>query len=480
MDPTQLSSLPSSQPTSAADNTTGSRSRGRPPKPPQNPTIDLQRSRLRRAQKAYRIRKENHVKFQDNRINELETIVEEMSNVFMDVSDQILNLPGMTMEAKEVLKDGMERFLELGRKAAQGEEGDHLMTTDSGATEGDNNTDDEVSRSESSMASTSGPQVQDNDSFGAEHQLHSFKNDTSGISDNYQSHQAHAASLYTSPIPPTSFQSQPQHSHPPTGLQHWYDESEHISSPSTAPPFHYHAISPLPDYAFHQSIPRWPQYFHLPPWAQLGVSVIPYILAGRDSFAAHLYFSTIVFAFRAIRGEPGYAEAAAYFFRHKLRYGRRARVITVVGGAVDLMLGGGNRIDTATAYPHSTIPQDGRQEDISDDEIKELIKTDLAREGESESDYLSSWDMERYLTDRWRLTLDSTSVRRLPSGLGQERSDPRRFAPTMVIGWGEDRVRDTRDLVERLKHKAVTIGEGPRWSKRNVDEIVRGFLETSP
>ncbi|KAM3076615.1 hypothetical protein ACMFMG_007420 [Clarireedia jacksonii] len=345
----------------------------------------------------------------------------------MDVSDQILNLPGMTMEAKEVLKDGMERFLELGRKAAQGEEGDHLMTTDSGATEGDNNTDDEVSRSESSMASTSGPQVQDNDSFGAEHQLHSFKNDTSGISDNYQSHQAHAA-----------------------------------------------------NYAFHQSIPRWPQYFHLPPWAQLGVSVIPYILAGRDSFAAHLYFSTIVFAFRAIRGEPGYAEAAAYFFRHKLRYGRRARVITVVGGAVDLMLGGGNRIDTATAYPHSTIPQDGRQEDISDDEIKELIKTDLAREGESESDYLSSWDMERYLTDRWRLTLDSTSVRRLPSGLGQERSDPRRFAPTMVIGWGEDRVRDTRDLVERLKHKAVTIGEGPRWSKRNVDEIVRGFLETSP
>jgi hypothetical protein len=402
--------------------------------------------------------------------------VEGMSNVFVDVSDQILSLPGTSIEATGVLKSGMERFLELGKKAAQGED-ENVSAPESTEMDEETSIDHGVPEGDSLDLGSSDMQTEvDSNPLTAEYQFQNSKGDPSDNVAGFQSHQEHATSPSTSL--PTPLAPQSHAPHPPTEMQRQYNETQHIYSSFIVPQSQYQAPSALPDYTFYGSVPQWPQYYHLPPWTQQGPSVLPYILAGRDSFSAHLYFNTIVFAFRVIRGEPDYADAGAYFFRHKLRYGRRARAMTVIGGVIDLMLGGGNRIDTTTAYPHPSIPEDGQQRDISDDEIKALIKTDLESEGEQESDYLSSWEMESYLTDRWRLTLDSTSVRRLPTALGRGSSDPRRFAPTMVTGWGEeDRVRDTRDLVERLKYKAVSIGDGPRWSKKNVDEVVNGFFE---
>jgi hypothetical protein len=73
---------------------------------------------VRRAQTAYQTRKQQYVSALEEKSLELEGIVEEMTNTFVGLSDNLLqsgiDSPYITKEPKVTL----QRFLELSRRAA--------------------------------------------------------------------------------------------------------------------------------------------------------------------------------------------------------------------------------------------------------------------------------------------------------------------------------------------------------------------------
>lgn len=118
--------------------------------------------------------------------------------------------------------------------------------------------------------------------------------------------------------------------------------------------------------------------------------------------------------------------------------------------------------------------------------------------GERKEEYLGSWDVERYLKTKWRLTLDSNTVSVQPRAFLSSQRDSNGFgifgngrsedgyrsaavdfaAPTMIPGFEHttQRIWDASELVNRLLAVAVSIGEGPRWHFGQVDAVVEAFL----
>jgi hypothetical protein len=123
--------------------------------------------------------------------------------------------------------------------------------------------------------------------------------------------------------------------------------------------------------------------------------------------------------------------------------------------------------------------------------IKSRIIDEIEMMGGSEKEYLSTWDVERYLRNKWRLLLDSNWVRIRPLALlGTDDGHPSTttdgiydkyelFAPTVVPGFSQRKpiVWDVSSLVEKLERLAVTIGQGPRSHYRDVDTAIESFLE---
>lgn len=66
-------------------------------------------------------------------------------------------------------------------------------------------------------------------------------------------------------------------------------------------------------------------------------SAIPCILAGRDSFAAILYFETISLADRSLQGEAP-TKFANSMFRYKFHYRSSAHIRTVLDGVLNILL----------------------------------------------------------------------------------------------------------------------------------------------
>jgi archaellum component FlaC len=74
---------------------------------------------VRRAQKAYRTRKDNHVTQLEKRCRELEGVVEDMTNTFIALSDTILNSGAAGSGTTKELGETMRKFLLLSEKAAR-------------------------------------------------------------------------------------------------------------------------------------------------------------------------------------------------------------------------------------------------------------------------------------------------------------------------------------------------------------------------
>lgn len=68
---------------------------------------------------------------------------------------------------------------------------------------------------------------------------------------------------------------------------------------------------------------------------------------------------------------------------------------------------------------------DGRRETFPEGEIDDqAIKRAILRDaGASESDYLDTWGVERYLKDTWSLAIDSRSVRGMPQGVREDEEE---------------------------------------------------------
>jgi hypothetical protein len=214
-------------------------------------------------------------------------------------------------------------------------------------------------------------------------------------------------------------------------------------------------------------------------------SAIPYILAGRDSFASRLYFETVVLATQALRGEAP-REILNSMFRYKLHYSNITKILAAVSGVLNVML-------------HGTSQDPGRSEDATffqflqddDEAVKAAIVGEVIAEGSSESDYLTSWQVEGYLKSRWSLGVNSNAIRvhphALPGAAGASSNtipeqwifnNAPSFAPTMIPGFlsAEQTIYNAHSLVKRLSKSCISIGAGPRWHFTKVDFAVQSFL----
>jgi hypothetical protein len=216
-----------------------------------------------------------------------------------------------------------------------------------------------------------------------------------------------------------------------------------------------------------------------------GMSAIPYILAGRDSFATRLYFETIVLAIQALRGEAP-RDILHSIFRYKFRYVDSKTILSILSGVLNVMLHGTSQVSS-----HSGTEKLSQFIQEDDEAVKAAILSDLESERGSASDYLSSWEVEGYLKNRWSLGIDSNAVRVHPLALLDVGSQPSKtgaelgmfnyspmFAPTPQPGIlsPEQTILNAQSLVERLSRKTVTIGGGPRWHVKEVDLAVQEFL----
>jgi hypothetical protein len=210
-------------------------------------------------------------------------------------------------------------------------------------------------------------------------------------------------------------------------------------------------------------------------------SIVPHILSGRDSFSSRLYFETINLAVRSLQGEAPW-EFAASIFRYKLQYASREKLFGVLAGVLEMLLLGTNQVKEG-GVPQREVEENGA--------VKAGIVGQILAQGGSESEYLSSWEVEWYLNDRWALDLTSTSVRiqrrRIQEleddsepGLqsGRVNYSPSRFAPTVIPGFfsPDQIILNSEGLIEALKMAALTIGAGPRWHVTSVDNAVTAFL----
>jgi len=351
----------------------------------------------------------------------LERVVEEMSNVFMNFSDDLLKTRRVNPEA---IKIAMETFLHLSQRAARdpGEESEGTLGSD-------------IAASKSSTTLLISP---------TQLEIRNHSNVIDG-----RHHQNSS----------------------PAGYKYQLDTgSSSITELGGA--------GPSVDYSL-WGIPT--QYS-----SNDGSSAIPYILAGRDSFASRLYFETIVLAVKALRGEAS-KEFLSSMFQYKLRYTNSKKILAVVSGVLNVMLHG-----TSQDPKHGNVGENVFQAIQDDDQaIKSAIVDTVVAEGGSESDYLSSWEVERYLREKWSWRIDSNTVRvqlhvsekeatfdhtnsmvrGSPGGLAV-------FAPTMIPGFPstDQIILNAQSLVEMLSNAAVTIGEGPRWHFAQVDHAVQNLL----
>ncbi len=214
-----------------------------------------------------------------------------------------------------------------------------------------------------------------------------------------------------------------------------------------------------------------------------GKSAIPYILAGRDSFSSFLYFETIAMVSRALHGETS-DEVLNSVLRYKRLYATFAQVLDVVNEVMNMMLHGTSqnpRANTrALATSLSALPDRSY--------VKISIANEIASASTPEADYLSTWEVERYLQDHWGLLINSQSIRIPARSLLETRPHTATFpvSPTQFYPFALNNFLDFSPqsqsvfqaglLVEKLKVGAVSLGEGPRWHTGSIDDAVKSFL----
>jgi hypothetical protein len=123
--------------------------------------------------------------------------------------------------------------------------------------------------------------------------------------------------------------------------------------------------------------------------------------------------------------------------------------------------------------------------------VKKAIVEEVRTLGHSGDDYISPWNVERYLGDQWKLVIDSNSVKiqqrmdrpnqGLSSSASEQIDSSYMLAPTFIPGFPStgQRLLSVGPLLQKLTAMSVTIGEGPRWLIADVDAAVDEFLQSS-
>lgn len=188
-------------------------------------------------------------------------------------------------------------------------------------------------------------------------------------------------------------------------------------------------------------------------------NVLYYITAGHDSFAARLYWNSLTLAFRSLRGDDS-IDFAKSMFRYKMRYSTPQQVLTVIAHVLNQMLLGTSDITFNPSRSweafvgQRTLPDPSESGAVETNAVKNAIHRDIIQDGGMVDDYLDTWSVERYLANRWGVVVDSSTARHV------QRSS----------------VMDVNPLLESLTAAAVTIGEGPRYPKAEIDMAVQSYL----
>ncbi|QYS97841.1 hypothetical protein H0G86_005052 [Trichoderma simmonsii] len=410
------------------------RPRGRPRKEVAHSAHDARRARGRRAQKALRERRQQHVKALEERVTGLACIIEEMNASFVAFVDNTFF--GSSDGNPALLKHTMERFLELAQRANR--------------------------------------LVEDKD------QVHMDRQQ--GVDISYNTLQlSRVASSPMSLLPESSGTMDALtllHQVSNTGTSMMLPDVGHQTSLDPATSITSITIEPeLPDI-------RHNHLWGIPKDISTDVtSAIPYILAGRDSFSSFLYFETIAMVGKALRGEIP-QDILNSVLRYKRRYATFSQVLDVVTEVMNMLLHGTSRNPKVKSRvleePETSLP-DRRH-------VKIAIAKEIASTGTPEVEYMSTWEVERYLQDEWGLLINSHSVR--ISSHSSMRTRPHtaslstypnhlhRFAPHIVPGFTNqnEKILEARILIEKLKIGAISLGEGPRWHHSFIDHAVGSFL----
>jgi hypothetical protein len=219
----------------------------------------------------------------EEKCRELESVVEGMTNTFIEFSGRLLDSKTLGPDTTKELRETMKKFLVLSEKAAH----DSLNT----------------------LPSTNLPDEQpETDAV--------VKN--SDISPDIATHDFSRESRYLATMP-SSFQINPilrdtsiQRATSTYGMK--------TIGPVDMNPWVNYGIWGLPQQISHSGM-------------------IPYIVAGRDSFASRLFFETIVCGLRSLRGE-GPAEDAYNMFRFKFRYKSAPQIRTILDTVLNTLLHG--------------------------------------------------------------------------------------------------------------------------------------------
>jgi hypothetical protein len=382
---------------------------------------------VRRAQQAYRTRKEDHVAQLKEKCHELEGVVEDMTSTFIAFSDTLLNSEGVGLETTKQLRETMKKFLVLSETAAHHAE------------------EATPSLDENNEPPAADPVVEESGSS------------SETINDAYPPQDLSTVS--------SLFQINPILRNTEIGRQTPVTYETNITDFAIPSPFANYGV------------------WGIRPQHSRGSSIIPYVVAGRDSFASRLFYGSIVRGLRSLRGE-GPPEDAYRIFRYKFRYLNPTQIQAILDGVLDTLLHG-------TSRPNGLDGEDMNPGEVIMSGIKTRIVREIELLGGSEGEYLSTWDVERYLTTKWRLSLDSNWVRikhaamvvaegdiepAIVSGIYDKYES---FAPTVIPGFSQPKqvVWDVSKLVENLERLTITIGNGPRWHHKDVDAAIEAFLK---
>jgi hypothetical protein len=301
---------------------------------------------VRRAQQAYRTRKEDHLTQLEEKCHGLEGVVEDMTSTFIAFSDTLLNSEGVGLETTKQLRETMKKFLVLSETAAH-HAGEATPLDENNEPPATNPVVEESGSSSETISDAYPPQ--DLSTISSLFQINpTFRN----IEIATQTPVAYGTNITDFAIP-----------------------------------------SPLANYGF----------WGIRPQHSRGLSIIPYVVAGRDSFASCLFYGSIVRGLRSLRGE-GPPEDAYRIFQYKFRYLNPAQIQAILDGVLDTLLHG-------TSRPNGVDGEEVNPGEVMMSGIKARIVREIQLLGGSEGEYLSTWDVERYLTTKWRLSLDSNWVR---------------------------------------------------------------------
>ena len=382
---------------------------------------------MRRAQKAYRTRKEDHVTQLEEKCHELEGVVEDMTSTFVAFSDHLLHSESVGPETTKELRETMKKFLVLSEKAAR----------------------------DAWQAAPSLDEIQEPPATDPVLEVDNSSPKT--FDDAYPEEDLSAVS--------SLFQISP--------FLHNTEITRQTSVTYGTNTMDFAIPSPFVNYGV----------WGIRPQHSRGSSIIPYVVAGRDSFASRLFYGSIVRGLQSLRGE-GPPEDAYRIFRYKFRYLNPTQIQAILDGVLDTLLHG-------TSRPNGVDGEDMNPGEVIMSGIKTRIVREIELLGGSEGEYLSTWDVERYLTTKWRLSLDSNWVRIKPAAMVVAEGDIEpaivsgiydkyeSFAPTVIPGFSQPKqvVWDVSELVENLERLTITIGNGPRWHHKDFDAAIEAFLK---